>query len=57
MVSRRVQETGILMVLGAQKRDIIRLVVSEGMRSVLIGIGLGFGALSFGARNVSEGGH
>ena len=43
MVSRRVQETGIL-VLGAQKRDILQLVVSEGMRQVLLGIVLGVGA-------------
>jgi putative ABC transport system permease protein len=48
-VRSRVQEIGVRIALGASPADVLRLVVSEGMRPVLAGIGLGAcGALALG---------
>jgi putative ABC transport system permease protein len=40
-VSQRTREVGIRIALGAQPRDVIRLIVGEGARLTLIGIGAG----------------
>jgi len=48
-VRRRVREIGIRMALGAQLRDIVRMVIADGMRPALVGVGFGFvGALALG---------
>ncbi len=40
-VSQRAREVGIRVALGAQPRDVVRLIVGEGARLALIGIGAG----------------
>jgi len=48
-VARRQAEIGIRMALGAQARDVLRLIVIEGMQPTLIGLAIGLaGALALG---------
>ena len=59
-VSRRTQEIGIRVALGAARGDVLRMVVSRGMRLILVGLAIGaaaapaltrlIGSLLFGVR-------
>jgi predicted permease len=43
-VRRRVREIGIRMALGASNSDVLKLVVTDGMKPILLGVGVGLAA-------------
>ncbi len=53
-IVRRTRELGIRLALGAQRRDLLRLVVGQGIFLVLIGVAIGIGAAIGVTRFVSS---
>src|SRR5439155_273773 len=51
-VARRTSEIGVRMALGAKAPDVLRLVMSEGLFLVMIGVGLGIGGALAASRYI-----
>jgi ABC-type antimicrobial peptide transport system permease subunit len=50
-VTQRINETGVRMALGAQRSDVLKLIVGQGAQLAVIGIGLGL-AIALGLMRV-----
>ncbi|MGH9593525.1 MAG: FtsX-like permease family protein, partial [Bryobacteraceae bacterium] len=53
-VSQRTQEIGLRMALGAQRGDVLRLVMGNGLTMVLVGVAVGLGASVVFTRSISS---
>ena len=49
-VAQRMHELGVRIALGAQAKDVVRLVVGQGVRFALVGVTLGLGLALFAAK-------
>ena len=53
-VAQRTRELGVRMALGAQRKDVLRMVVNNGLKLAVIGIGLGIGGGLLMARLIAS---
>jgi predicted permease len=53
-VSRRTRELGIRLALGAQRKDLLRMVLSEALQQVVIGVAIGIPVALAGARMIAS---
>jgi len=53
MVSQRTHEIGVRMALGARRSDVMKLVMGQGIRMTLVGLGIGLCAAIGAARLLS----
>jgi predicted permease len=54
VVSQRTQEIGIRIALGAQRGDVLRMMLGDGMRMTLIGVGIGLVAALLATRLMTK---
>ena len=52
-VSQRTHEFGVRIALGAQLRDVVRHVLTDGLRAVIVGVGVGIAASLAGGQLVA----
>jgi predicted permease len=50
LVARRTREIGIRMALGAQRKDVVSMVLTQGIRPTLVGVLFGIGGAYFASR-------
>jgi putative ABC transport system permease protein len=53
-VSRRVREVGIRMSLGAQRSQVLRLIIGDGLKLVLVGSAIGLGLAWLTSRSLAS---
>ena len=53
-VTQRIHEFGVRIALGAQLRDVLRLVVGEGLRTIALGIAFGIVLAALGGRFIAS---
>ena len=53
-VRRRAREIGIRMALGARHSDVLKMVVADGMKPILVGVGIGLAAAAALSRLVAS---